>query len=92
MDRPDDGPSAQPDENEAKMFCFSGNNNTNETVLTTRPADRLLGKNGPVLHSILHQHNQPKQIFTHHSVSTTDLTRWKKIRIDYGKHRMYLKF
>jgi hypothetical protein len=44
MDRLDDGPSPQPDVTEATMFWVSGNNNTNETVLT-RPADRLLGKN-----------------------------------------------
>ena len=85
-----DRPSPQPDVTEAKMFWVSGNNNTNETVLM-RPADRLLGKNGPVVHSILHQHDQTKQIFTHHLVSTTELTRWKKIMIDYGKYRMYLK-
>lgn len=54
MDRLEDGPSPQPD---TKMFCVSGNNNTNVIVLT-RPADRLLGKHGPVLHSILHQHDQ----------------------------------
>jgi len=69
------------------MFCVSGNNNTNEIVLT-RPADRLLGTNGPVLHSILHQHDQTKQIFIHHLVSTIELTRWRKITIDYGKYRM----
>jgi hypothetical protein len=91
MGRLDDGPSPQPDVTEAKMFCVSGNKNTNEIVLK-RPADRLLGKNGPALHSILHQHNQTKQIFTHHLVSTTESTRWKKIMIDYGKYRMYLKF
>jgi hypothetical protein len=88
-DRLDDGPSPQPDVIQAKMFCGSGNNNTNEMVLT-RPADRLLGKNGPVLHSILHQHNQTKQTFTHHLVSRTQLMRWKKSAIDYGKYRMYL--
>jgi hypothetical protein len=91
MDRPDDGPSPQPDVTEAKMLCVSGNNNTNDTVLT-RSRDRLLGKNGPVLPSILHQHNQTKQTFTHHLISTTQLTRWKKITIDDGKYRMYLKF
>jgi hypothetical protein len=93
MDRLDNGPSPQPDVTEAKMFCVSGNNNTNEIVLM-RPADRLLGKNGPVLHSILHQHDHTKQIFTHRLVSTTELTRLQKITIliDYGKHRMYLKF
>ena len=77
----------QPDVTESKMFCVSGNNNTNEIVLT-RPADRLLGTNGPVLHSILHQHDQTKQIFIHHLVSTIELTRWRKITIDYGKYRM----
>jgi len=90
MDRLDDGPSPQPDVTDAKMFCVSGNNNTNAIVLT-RPADRLLGKNGPVLHSILHPHDQTEQMFTHHLVSTKELTRWKKIMIDYGKYRMYLK-
>jgi len=30
-----------------------------------RPTDRLLGKNGQVLHSILQQHDEMKQIFTH---------------------------
>jgi hypothetical protein len=70
MDRLDVGPSPQPDVTEAKMFCVSGNNNTNERVLS-RPADRMLDTNGTVLHSILHQHDQTKQIFTHHLVSTT---------------------
>jgi hypothetical protein len=87
----DNGPSPEPDVTEAKMFCVSGSNNKNEIALT-RPTDRLLDKNGPVLHSILHQHDQTKQIFTHHLVSTTQLTRWKKIKTDYGKYRLYLKF
>jgi hypothetical protein len=69
MDRLDNGPSPQPDVTEAEMFCVSGNNKTNE-ILLTRPADRLLGKNGPALHSILHQHDQIKEIFTNHSFST----------------------
>ena len=69
MDSLDNGSSPQTDVTETKIFCVSGNKNTNVIVLTW-PADRLLGKNAPVLHSILHQQDEKKQIFTHHLVST----------------------
>jgi hypothetical protein len=58
MDSFDDGPSPQPDVTEAEMFVFLSNNNTNETLLMR-----------PVLHSILQQHDEMKQIFTHTLVS-----------------------
>jgi hypothetical protein len=34
-----------------------------------RPTDTLMSKNGQVLHSILQQHDERKQIFTHISIS-----------------------
>ena len=51
--------------------CVSLNNNANGTLLT-RPNDRLLGISGPVLHSILQQHDEMKQIFTHAFVHFMD--------------------
>jgi hypothetical protein len=58
----DSGPSPQLDVTEAKIFVFS-NNNTYGT-LPMRSTGRPLGKSGPVLHSILQQLDEMKQIHT----------------------------
>jgi len=63
MDSLDVGLYPQPDVR-GQNVCVSGNNIANGTLLT-RPNDRLLGKSGPVLHSILQQRDEMKQIFTH---------------------------
>ena len=54
-----------------------------------RPNETLLDKSGPVLHCLLKQHDETKQIFTHTGLG---LTGQKKITRDYRKYRMYLKF
>lgn len=53
-----------------------------------RPNDTLLGRSGPVLHCLLQQHDEMKQIFKHTGMG---LTGWKKTTTDYGKYTMYLK-
>jgi hypothetical protein len=84
VDSVDEGCSPQPDITEAEMFVF--------LAITVQMGlhlwDQLTGywaKSGPVLHSILQQHDETKQMFTHPLVSAflgrqvMKLTRRKKI-------------
>ena len=87
MDSLDDGYSPQPDVSGGRNVCVSGNNNTNE-ILLMRPNYTLLGGSGPVLHCLLQQHDEIKQIFKHTGMGSTGR---KKISTYYGKYTMYLK-
>ena len=53
-----------------------------------RPNDTLLGRSGPILHCLLQQNYEMKQICKHTGMG---LTGWKKIMTDYGKYTMCLK-
>jgi hypothetical protein len=75
MDSLDNGYSPQPDVTWAEMFVFLANNNTNN-ILLMRPNDTLLGRSGPVLHCLLQQHDEMKEIFKHTEMGSTG---WKKI-------------
>ena len=63
MDSLDKGPSPQPDVTETEMSVFLAI--TVQMGHCLRPTDTLLCRNVQVLQSILQQHDDTKQIFTH---------------------------
>ena len=63
IDRLDDGPSPEPDVNEAEIFVF-GINNTDGTW-RKRQGNRLLGNIGPAIHTFLQHYDEVAPIPSH---------------------------
>jgi len=62
-DRLDNGPSPEPDITQAEMFV-SGTDNTDWTW-HKRQTNRLLGNNGPVIHTFLQHYDETGPIPSH---------------------------